>query len=130
MWGIWMDMKVRTAQGVPLSRVAADLGIDRKTARKHRDAESDLETISIFRRRTSRFAEHEVYVWKQLKDGVRISQIARELALKSNKHIPRTSFWEYASRLAGPSPMRGGHLARNRFGGRPALKVGPDECAG
>jgi hypothetical protein len=106
MLGIWMDIRLRTAQGVPLSRIAADLGIDRKTARKHRDAESDPEAVSIVRRRASRFAVHEAYITKQLKDGVRISQIARELACRSKTHIPYTSFWDYASRLAASSPPR------------------------
>ncbi len=35
-----MDIKIRTAQGVPLSRIAADLGIDRKTARRLRETRS------------------------------------------------------------------------------------------
>jgi hypothetical protein len=104
MRGFWLDVKMRTAQGVPLSRIA-DLGIDRKTARKLRDAESDPETVSIVRRRASRFAEHEAYVREQLREGVPISQIARELARTSHTHIPYTSFWEYASKLAAPAPQ-------------------------
>jgi hypothetical protein len=99
--GFWIDIKARTAQGVPLSRIAADLGIDRKTARRLRDAEFDPETISIVRHRTSRFAEHETYVREQLKEGVPISQIARRLARTSQTRIPYTSFWEYARKLGG-----------------------------
>ena len=101
-----MDIKTRTAQGVPLSRIAADLGIDRKTARKLRDAESDPSVVSTARPRASRFAEHESYVRDQLKAGVPIAQIAREIERRSQKKIPYTSFWEYASKLVALGPMR------------------------
>lgn len=101
---VWIEVRVRTAQGVPLSRIAADLGIDRKTARKHRDAELDPETVPIVRNRASRFAAHEEYVRERLGKGVRISQIARELERATDVRIPYTSFWEYARRLLARSP--------------------------
>jgi len=101
-----MDIKIRTAQGVPLSRVAADLGIDRKTARKLRDAQADPSS-TIVRTRMSRFVEHAAYVQGRLQAGVPIAQIARDLARRSGKPIPYTSFWEFASKLnvRSPQPM-------------------------
>jgi transposase len=89
-----MDIKIRTAQGVPLSRVAADLGIDRKTARKLRDAQADPSS-TIVRTRMSRFVEHAAYVQGRLQADVPIAQIARDLARRSGKPIPYTSFWEF-----------------------------------
>lgn len=37
-----MQVKIQDAQGIPLTRIAADLGIDRKTARKLRDAGAEF----------------------------------------------------------------------------------------
>jgi transposase len=100
-----MDIKIRTAQGVPLSRIAADLGIDRKTARKLRDADAD-PSGKIVRPRSSRFSKHESYVRDRLAAGVPIAQIARDLARQSGKEIPYTSFWEFANKIAGaPKPI-------------------------
>jgi len=96
---LWLEIKTRTAQGVPLSRIAADLGIDRKTARKHRDAESDPKAVPIVRHRASRFAEHEAYIREQLAAGVRISQIARELERRSDQRIAYSTLWEYVRKL-------------------------------
>ncbi|GAC1420871.1 MAG: IS21-like element ISMac9 family transposase [Candidatus Velthaea sp.] len=93
-----MDIKVKTAQGVPLSRIAADLGIDRKTARKLRDAEAD-PSAAIVRARTSRFAEHTAYVQGRLQAGVPIAQVARDLTRLTGSRIPYTSFWEFACKL-------------------------------
>ena len=73
-----MEIKVKTAQGVPLSRIAALYGIDRKTARKLRDATAD-PSGAITRTRESRFAEHREYVRERLNAGVPIAQIARDL---------------------------------------------------
>jgi hypothetical protein len=101
--GFWNEIRARTAQGVSLSRIASDLGIDRKTARKHRDAESDPETVPIVRHRPSRFAEHEAYIREQLGEGVRISQIARELERRAKQRIPYSSLWEYARSLTAPT---------------------------
>lgn len=93
-----MEIKIKTAQGVPLSRVAAELGIDRKTARKLRDATADPDA-AIVRTRISRFAEHVGYVETRLEAGVPIAQIARDLARLTGNAIPYTSFWEFASKL-------------------------------
>ena len=93
-----MDIKLRTAQGVPLSRIAADLRIDRKTARKLRDAKSD-PSGDIVRPRSSRFSVHKAYVRDRLRAGVPIAQIARDLARQSGEAIPYTSFWEYANKI-------------------------------
>jgi len=96
---LWLEIKMRTAQGVSLSRIAADLGIDRKTARKHRDAESDPKAVPIVRHRASRFAAYEAYIREQIGAGVRVSQIARELERRSNQRIAYSSLWEYVRKL-------------------------------
>lgn len=51
-----MQIKIQDAQGVPLTRIAANLGIDRKTARKLRDA--DVEPAVTVRRRKSKLVEY------------------------------------------------------------------------
>ena len=90
-----MEIKVKTAQGIPLSRIAVECGIDRKTARKLRDATSD-PTGPIIRTRRSRFTEHTDYVRERLKAGVPIAQIVRDLRRAVGEPIPYTSFWEFA----------------------------------
>jgi len=40
-----MNIKAPAAQGIPLSRIAAEFGIDRKTARRLRDADADLNRV-------------------------------------------------------------------------------------
>ncbi len=93
-----MEIKVKTAQGIPLSQIAADCGIDRKTARKLRDAVSDPRD-PITRSRQTRFIEHTEYVRERLSVGVPIAQIARDLVRSVGKPIPYTSFWEFAMKL-------------------------------
>jgi transposase len=101
-----MEIKVKTAQGIPLSRVAAECGIDRKTARKLRDAPKDPSGPTI-RNRQSRFVEHTEYVRERLKAGVPIAQIVRDLTRAVGVPIPYTSFWEFASKLkANPQEPR------------------------
>ncbi len=54
-----MEIKIRTAQGDQLSQIAAEFGIDRKTARKLRDAEAELDPA--FQQRANRdFVERVV----------------------------------------------------------------------
>jgi transposase len=96
--GLWMEIKIRTTQGIPLSQIAAEYGIDRKTARKLRDAEHDPDG-PITRSRQSRFAKHTEYVRDRLKMGVPIAQIARDLKRSTSEPIPYTSFWEFAIKL-------------------------------
>jgi len=100
-----MEIKIRTAQGEPLSQVAADLGIDRKTARKLRDADADPSAV-IIRRRVSRFVEHTDYVRERLAAGVPVAQIARDVARRSGATIAYTSFWEFATKINAVRPRR------------------------
>jgi transposase len=93
-----MEIKIKTAQGIPLSQIAAEYGIDRKTARKLRDAPHD-PSGPITRSRQSRFVEHTEYVRDRLRMGVPIAQIARDLRRSTTKPIPYTSFWEFAIKL-------------------------------
>lgn len=88
-----MEIKVKTAQGIPLSQLAAECGIDRKTARKLRDANSD-PSGPMTRIRKSRFSKHTEYISERLNAGVPIAQIARDLRRVSGEQIPYTSFWE------------------------------------
>lgn len=44
-----MQVKIQAAQGVPLARIADDLGIDRKKARKLRNADAE-PTVAVRRR--------------------------------------------------------------------------------
>ncbi len=46
-----MQVEVLEAQGVPLARIAANLGIDRKTARKLRRAQAE-PTVAVRRRKS------------------------------------------------------------------------------
>jgi transposase len=101
--GLWLEIKIRTAQGEPLSKIAAELGIDRKTARKLRDSDVD-PNVAIVRTRASRFAHHSKYVRERLTFGVPIAQIARDVARRSGETIPYTSFWEFASKLIAQRP--------------------------
>jgi transposase len=96
--GLWMEIKVKSAQGIPLSQIAAECGIDRKTARKLRDAICD-PSHPITRNRQSRFVKHTEYVVERLKAGVPIAQIARDLRRIADETIPYTSFWEFAVKL-------------------------------
>ncbi len=93
-----MEIKVKIAQGVPLNRIAVECGIDRKTARKLRNATSD-PSRPITRTRQSRFVEHTEYVRARLKAGVPIAQIVRDLKRAVGEPIPYTSFWEFAIKL-------------------------------
>jgi transposase len=61
-----------------LARVARRLGIDRKTARKLRDAPA--EPAVTVRRRRSRIDEHRDYIEHRLAEGVPAAQIGRDLA--------------------------------------------------
>ncbi len=63
--------------GVPLSQIAREMSIDRETARKLRDADSE-PTVTV-RRRPSKLDQHEAYVRDRLSAGVPVAQIARDL---------------------------------------------------
>lgn len=100
-----MDIKAMVAQGIPLSRIAADLGIDRKTARRLRDADTDPNRV-LTRNRASRLAPYEEYIRERLTAGVPIAQIARDLS-KQLGPIPRSTLWDFARPLRlARSPQR------------------------
>ncbi len=65
-----MEINVKTAQGRPLSRIAVECDIDRKTTRKLRDTPSD-PSGPITRSRESRLVEHTEYVRERLKVAFR-----------------------------------------------------------
>lgn len=75
-----MQVKIQAAQGVPLARIAADLGIDRKTARKLREAESE-PTVTV-RRRRSKLDEYADWMRERLGAGVPAAQLTRDLSAR------------------------------------------------
>jgi transposase len=100
-----MDIKAMAAQGIPLSRIAAELGIDRKTARRLRDADADPNRV-LTRNRASRLAPYQEYIRERLAAGVPIAQIARDLT-KQLGAIPRSTLWDFARPLRSEgSPHR------------------------
>jgi transposase len=94
-----MEVQIQTAQGVPLARVARRLGIDRKTARKLRDAPAE-PTVTV-RRRRSRIEEHRAYIEHRLAEGVPAAQIGRDLA-QAGTPIPYPTLRDFARKLRPP----------------------------
>jgi transposase len=94
-----MEVQIQTAQGVPLARIARSLGIDRKTARKLRDAPA--EAAVAVRRRPSRLDEFRPYIEQRLAAGVPAAQIARDLT-QAGKSIPYPTLRDFARALRPP----------------------------
>lgn len=94
-----MTIKIRTAQGVPLAKIAADLGIDRKTARKLRDA--DAEPTVTLRRRPSKLDEYGDWIRDRLAAGVPAAQLTRDLK-RRGVDIPYPTLRDFARRLRPP----------------------------
>jgi transposase len=97
-----MNIKAMAAQGIPLSRIAAEFGIDRKTARRLRDADADPNRV-LTRNRASRLAPYEKYIGERLGAGVPIAQIARDLS-KQLGPIPRSTLWDFARPFRSEKP--------------------------
>jgi transposase len=97
--GLWMTIKVRVAQGVPLTRIAADLGIDPKTARKLRDA--DTEPTVTLRRRLSKLDEHTAWIRDRLAEGVPAAQLMRDLK-RRGVEVPYPTLRDFARKLRPP----------------------------
>jgi transposase len=91
-----MKIKVQAAQGVPLTRIAAENGIDRKTARKLRDAPAE-PTVAL-RRRRSKLDEHEQWIAERLGAGVPAAQLARDLARRGIV-VPYPTVRDFARKL-------------------------------
>jgi transposase len=94
-----MEVQIQTAQGVPLAQVARRLGIDRKTARKLRDAPA--EPAVTVRRRRSRIDEHRDYIEHRLAEGVPAAQIGRDLA-QAGTPIAYPTLRDFARKLRPP----------------------------
>lgn len=94
-----MEVQIQTAQGVPLAQVARRLGIDRKTARKLRDA--PVEPTVAVRRRRSRIDEHRSYIEHRLAEGAPAAQIGRDLA-QAGTLIPYPTLRDFARKLRPP----------------------------
>ena len=97
--GLWMTIKVQAAQGVPLTRIAADLGIDPKTARKLRGA--DAEPTVALRRRPSKLDEHTAWIRDRLAAGVPAAQLMRDLRRRSVE-VPYPTLRDFARKLRPP----------------------------
>lgn len=94
-----MTIKIRTAQGVPLTRIAADLGIDRRTARKLRDAQAE-PTVTL-RRRSSKLDQYADWIRDRLKAGVPAAQLGRDLK-RRGVAIPYPTLRDFARKLRPP----------------------------
>ena len=97
-----MTIKIQAAQGVPLAQIARSLGIDRKTARRLRDAQSE-PTSPASRSRPSALAKHEQYVRDRLAAGVPAAQIARDLS-RDGVAIPYSTVRDFARPLRPAKP--------------------------
>ncbi|MGA9275094.1 MAG: IS21 family transposase, partial [Candidatus Cybelea sp.] len=97
--GLWMTIKVRAAQGVPLTKIAADLGIDPKTARKLRDA--DAEPTVALRRRSSKLDDHATWIRDRLGAGVPAAQLQRDLK-RREVDVPYPTLRDFARKLRPP----------------------------
>jgi transposase len=95
-----MTIKTRTAQGVPLSRIATELGIDPKTARKLRDA--DAEPTVTLRRRRSKLDDYAAWIRDRLAAGVPAAQLTRDLQRRGIA-IPYPTLRDFARRLRPPT---------------------------
>jgi transposase len=91
-----MEVQIQTARGIPLSAIARNLGIDRKTARKLRDMAGE-PTVTV-RRRQSRLSVHREYVAEQLRKGIPAAQICRDLA-RAGTPIPYPTVRDFARKL-------------------------------
>ncbi len=91
-----MQVKIQDAQGVPLTRIAANLGIDRKTARKLRAA--DAEPAVTVRRRRSQLAEYTDWMRERLAAGVPAAQLARDLE-RRGVQVPYPTVRDFARGL-------------------------------
>lgn len=94
-----MKVKVKEAQGVPLTRIASDLGIDRKTARKLRDA--DAEPTVTLRRRPSKLDQYADWIRDRLAAGVPAAQLTRDLKRRGIE-IPYPTLRDFARKLRPP----------------------------
>ncbi len=97
-----MTIKIQAAHGVPLAQIARSLGIDRKTARRLRDAPAE-PTSPAARRRPSSLARHEQYVRDRLAAGVPAAQIARDLS-REGTAIPYSTVRDFARPLRPVKP--------------------------
>jgi transposase len=97
-----MKIKIQAAQGVPLTRIAAGLGIDRKTARKLRDAPSE-PTVTL-RRRSSKLDDHADWIAERLAAGVPAAQLTRDLARRGIV-VPYPTVRDFARKRRPAAPL-------------------------
>jgi transposase len=119
-----MKIKVQAAQGVPLTRIAAEQGIDRKTARKLRDAPA--EPGVTLRRRPSRLEGYADWIGERLGAGVPAAELVRDLA-RRGVLVPYPTLRDFARKLR---PARDAAAVEVRFETPPAKQAQCDwaEC--
>ncbi len=115
--GLCMKIKVQAAQGVPLTRIAAEHGIDRKTARKLRDAPA--EPAVALRRRPSRLDQYADWIGERLGAGVPAAQLTRDLA-RRGVVIPYPTLRDFARKLR---PAKDATAEEVRFETAPAKQA-------
>lgn len=91
-----MQVNIQDAQGVPLTRIATNLSIDRKTARKLRDAGAE-PTVTV-RRRKSQLDEYADWIRERLAAGVPAAQLARDLK-RRGVAVPYPTLRDFARKL-------------------------------
>jgi transposase len=112
-----MQVKIQDAQGVPLARIAEDLGIDRKTARKLRDAEG--EPAVTVRRRKSQLDEYADWIRERLAAGVPAAQLTRDLK-RRGVEVPYPTVRDFAR---GLRPVKTAAAEEVRFQTPPAKQA-------
>jgi len=112
--GLWMKIKVQTAQDVPLTRIVAEPSIDPKTTRKLRDAPGE-PAVTRWRRRSQLDAYAE-RIRERLEAGVPAAQLAGDLAWRGIT-VAYPMLRAFARKLGPPKAARGGE---GRFEAPPA----------
>lgn len=115
--GLCMKIKVQAAQGVPLTRISAEHGIDPKTARKLRDAPAE-PTVTL-PRRSSRLDAYAGWIRERLKAGVPAAQLGRDLA-RRGVAVPYSTLRDFARKLR---PAREAPVEEVRFETPPAKQA-------
>jgi transposase len=100
--GVWMNVKILKAQGVPLAEIARRLGVDRKTAGKLARAEAEPKPTP--RRRRSKLEAHVGWLRDRLAVGVPAAELHRQL-LKHGLVVSYGAVRDLARKLRPPKPV-------------------------
>jgi transposase len=99
-----MKIKVKSALGVPLTRIAQEFKMDRKTARKLRAADGEPKGINV-PPRPSKLDQHGSWIQERIDAGVPAAQIARDLA-RHGITMPYPTVRDYVRKRRPEKPKR------------------------